>query len=84
MSNLYAYYNEAKAALLEGDTLRDAVRLAAETLRLSMLRYRSGEALELEVLDAQSALTGTRKALDEARVRYRIALATLQTLTGDF
>lgn len=84
LSNLYAYYNEAKVARLETETLREADNLAAETLRLATLRYRGGEALVLEVVDAQSALVNAQKALGDGQVRYRVALATLQTLTGDF
>ncbi len=84
LSNLYAYYNEAKVAQSEVGTLREAAGLASETLRLATLRYKAGEAIELEVLDAQNALTAARYALDSGQARYRVALATLQTLTGEF
>jgi len=84
LSNLYAYYNEAKVAQSEIETLREDVGLASETLRLATLRYRSGVAIQLEVQDAQNALTAARYALDSGQARYRLALATLQTLTGEF
>lgn len=84
LGNLYAYYNESKVARSELEALREAAGLAAETLRLSTLRYRSGEALVLEVSDAQTALFNAQKSLNDGQVRYRIALATLQTLTGNF
>jgi hypothetical protein len=36
------------------------------------------------VKDAQTTLTEARNALDDGLVRYRLALANLQTLTGAF
>lgn len=84
LSNLYAYYNEAKVAESEVGTLRSDVGIASETLRLATLRYKAGVAIQLEVLDAQNALNASRYALASGEARYRIALATLQTLTGDF
>ncbi len=36
----------------------------------------------LEVVDAQSTLIQARNAYDDGLVRYRVALAALQTLTG--
>jgi outer membrane protein TolC len=77
LSNLYQYYNEI-------ETLREAAGLASEGLRLATLRYQAGEAIALEVVDAQNALSTARNALDSGNARYRVALATLQTLTGDF
>jgi len=65
-------------------TLREDVGIASETLRLATLRYKAGVAIQLEVLDAQNALNAARYALAGGEARYRIALATLQTLTGEF
>jgi outer membrane protein TolC len=84
MSNLYEYYNEAMVARAGAETLRDAARLAAESLRLTGLRYQAGEATMLEVVDAQNTLAQARNASDDGQVRYRVALANLQTLTGEF
>jgi outer membrane protein TolC len=58
------------------------MELSTESLRLTTLRYRAGEATALEVVDAQSTLVQAREAYDSGMVRYRIALANLQTLTG--
>jgi outer membrane protein TolC len=58
--------------------------LAAESLRLYSLRYEAGEATVLEVVDAQTTLTQARNSYDDSLVRYRVALANLQTLTGTF
>jgi outer membrane protein TolC len=46
------------------------------------LRYQGGESTVLEVVDAQNTLTQARNAYSDGVVRYRAALAGLQTLTG--
>jgi outer membrane protein TolC len=58
--------------------------LAAESLRLINLRYQAGESTSLEVVDALNTQVTARNANDDAGLRYRVALATLQTLTGTF
>lgn len=84
LGNLYSFYNEATTVRSEVTTLREAADLATESLRLTTLRYRAGEATALEVLDAQNALAASRNAFSDGLGRYRVALATLQTLTGPF
>ena len=84
VSNLYLYYNEALTARAAVDGLRRAADLAAESLRLINLRYQAGESTALEVVDAQNTLVQARNAYDDAQTRYRVALATLQTVTGSF
>ena len=66
------------------DSSRQTADLAAESLRLTTLRFQAGESTALEVVDAQNTLISTRNAYDEAQLRYRVAIATLQTLTGNF
>src|SRR5262249_36007125 len=66
----------------ELDLLRNSADLAAESLRLTNLRYQGGEATVLEVVDAQNTLTQARNAFNDGEVRARTALANLQTLTG--
>jgi outer membrane protein TolC len=84
VTNLYLYYNEALAARASVDGLRRAADLAAESLRLINLRYQAGESNALEVVDAQNTLIQARNAYDDAEMRYRVALSTLQTVTGPF
>lgn len=84
VSNLYAFYNEALVARAAVDSLRRAADLATESLRLINLRYQAGESTALEVVDAQNTLVQARNAYDDAQARYRVARATLQTVTGDF
>lgn len=80
--NLAAAYSEAQAAMAQIDSLRSSVDLAAESLRLTLLRYQAGEANALEVVDAQTTATQARNSYDDGLVRYRVARAILQTLTG--
>ena len=77
-------YNEALVARDQVDKLRQTADLAAESLRLVTLRYQAGESPALELVDAQTTLIAARNAYDDAEVRYRTALATLQTFTGSF
>ncbi len=82
MANLFSMYNESQAAKTAVDELQHVADLAAESLRLTTLRYEAGESTALEVVDAQNTLVQARNAMDDAQVRYRLALAELQTLTG--
>ena len=84
LANLDAFYLEAQAASAQLDSLRHSADLAAESLRLTLLRYQAGEVTVLEVVDAQSTLAQARNAYDDGLVRYRVGLAALQTLTGAF
>lgn len=82
--NLNAFYLEAQTAREQVESVRRSTDLAAESVRLYGLRYAAGEATVLEVVDAQTTLTQARNAYDDALVRYRVALANLQTVTGSF
>ena len=82
LANVSAFYAEAQIAQVQVDSLRSSLDLAAESLRLTLLRYRAGEVTVLEVVDAQTTLIQARNAYDDGLVRYRVALAALQTLTG--
>lgn len=84
LASLYGKYNEAQVARTAVDTSQAVAELAAESLRLTNLRYGAGESTALEVVDAQNTLVQARNAADDARARYRVALADLQTLTGSF
>ncbi|MGA2183589.1 MAG: TolC family protein [Bryobacteraceae bacterium] len=73
---------EADTARAQADSLRRSVELSRESLRLTLLRYQAGEATALEVVDAQSTLVQARNAWDDGLVRYRVALAGVQTMAG--
>ncbi len=84
MSELNQFYAEAQVASSQVASLRHTMELAAESLRLTFLRYQAGEVTVLELVDAQNTLAQARNAYDDGLVRYRVALANLQTLTGVF
>jgi len=84
LADLQQFYNEAQTAQAQLELLHQSSDLAAEGLRLTTLRYQSGEATALEVVDAQNALVLARNNQDDGSVRYRVALANLQTLTWTF
>jgi outer membrane protein len=82
ISNLHSIYFEAQTALAQLDSLKHTEEDAAESLRLVNLRYEAGEIGVLEVVDAQTTLVEARNAHDSGLARYRLALASIQTLTG--
>jgi outer membrane protein TolC len=81
-ANVATFHREAAVAGDQVTSLREALDLATEALRLTLLRYQAGEVSILEVVDAQTTLIQARNAYDDGLVRYRVALAALQTLTG--
>jgi outer membrane protein TolC len=82
LANVSTFYGEAQVARDQVATLRSSLDLSTESLRLTLLRYQAGEVSVLEVVDAQTTLIQARNAYDDGLVRYRVALAALQTLTG--
>lgn len=82
VSALKSLYAEAQTAANELSSLQRSAALSAESLRLINLRYRNGESSVLEVVDAQNTATSADAAFQDGAVRYRVALANLQTLTG--
>jgi len=81
-SNISTFHREAEVARAQVASLSESLDLATESLRLTLLRYQAGEVGVLEVVDAQTTLIQARNAYDDGLVRYRVALAALQTLTG--
>ena len=84
LSNLNQFYREAEVASAQRESLRQSMEWSQDGLRLTLLRYQAGESTILEVADAQITLVQARNAYDDGLVRYRMALAYLQTLTGVF
>jgi len=84
VADLKSFYAEAQSARTELDSLRQSSDLAAESLRLTTLRYQAGEATALEVVDAQNTLTTAQNVFADGQLRFRVAVANLQTLTGQF
>jgi outer membrane protein TolC len=84
LNNLYSSYNEASVARATVGGSRTTADLAAESLRLITLRYQAGAASALDVVTAENTATTARNAYADAEIRYRVAIATLQTVTGSF
>jgi outer membrane protein TolC len=84
VADLKTFYAEAQTARTQLDSLRQSADLAAESLRLTTLRYQAGEATALEVVDAQNTLTLAQNAFGDGQLRYRVGIVNLQTLTGQF
>ncbi len=82
LAEIKSLYAEADTALNELSGLSRSAELSAESLRLTTLRYKGGEATVLEVVDAQTTFAQANTAYQDGAVRYRVALANLQTLTG--
>ncbi|MGC0771662.1 MAG: TolC family protein [Candidatus Acidiferrum sp.] len=82
LAEIQSLYAEADTAMNELAGLSRSAELAGESLRLTTLRYKSGEATVLEVVDAQTTAAQASGAYQDGAVRYRVALANLQTLTG--
>lgn len=84
IAQLQEYYNEARVAYAQVASLKTSVETAEESLRLTKLRYQAGEATALEVVDAENSLALVQGQQADGVLRYRVALANLQTLTGVF
>ena len=82
LAEIRLLYAEAETALNEQEGLSRSAQLAEESLKLVTLRYRNGESTVLEVVDAQNTFALASGAYQDGAVRYRVALANLQTLTG--
>jgi len=82
IAEIRSLYAEAETSLNELAGLARSAELAAESRRLTTLRYKDGEATVLEVVDAQTAFVSASNNYHDGAVRYRVALANLQTLTG--
>jgi outer membrane protein TolC len=83
IASLDELYREASVSQAQMTLLNQSVQTATESLRLSNLRYAAGECTVLEVVDAQTSLVSAESSRADGAVRYYIALANLQTLTGN-
>jgi outer membrane protein TolC len=82
VAEIQSLYAEASTALSELQGLRRSGELAEESLGLTTLRYKNGEATVLEVVDSQTTFATANSAYQDGALRYRVALASLQILTG--
>ena len=82
LAEMQSLYAEAETARNELSDLGRSAELSAESLKLTTLRYKGGEATVLEVVDAQNSFALANSGYQDGALRYRVALANLQTLTG--
>jgi outer membrane protein TolC len=82
LADLKEFYHEADIARQQLASLEESATDAREALRLTNLRYVNGEGTVLDVVDAQNTLQTSENARADGLVRYHLALAQLQTLTG--
>jgi outer membrane protein TolC len=82
VAQLDEFYAEAGTSRDQLQSLEQSVSTAAESLRLTRLRYTAGESTVLEVVDAQNSLTTSEIAREDGTIRYQMALTNLQLLTG--
>lgn len=82
VAQLEEFYGEASLAHDQLTSLELSVQTARESLRLTRMRYSAGEATVLEVVDAQNSFTSAELAYQDGTIRYQLALANLQLLTG--
>ena len=84
IADLQSFYSEAQLSYEHLQVLKQSTELAEQSLHLTNLRYEAGEASALEVVDAQNTLTTAGNNYHDGEVRYHLAIANLQTLTGAF
>ena len=82
IATLEESYAEAAAAREQLTLLDESIDTARESLRLTKLRYSSGESTALEVVDAQNSYMAAETSKTDGLVRFESALAALQVLTG--
>ena len=82
VADLDQSYGELQTASAALTSLQASVGQSQESLHLTTLRYQSGEATALEVVDAQNTFLATELAAADGAVRYHLARANLERLTG--
>jgi outer membrane protein TolC len=83
LASLDELYQEASVSQTQMALLDQSVQTARESLNLTNLRYSAGEGSVLEVVDSQNSLVSAEVSRADGAVRYYVALANLQTLTGN-
>ena len=80
---------QVKSARLNLQTARKRIEFAekgilraGESLRLTRKRFKEGLALSAQLIDGESALTGSRVRLAKAEAEEQLALASLRTALG--
>jgi outer membrane protein TolC len=80
--NVTRYFMNLKEAESRIETGLTALDKARETYRLALVRYREGVGTNIDVLDAQSALSETDSGYTQALCDYNIAFAQVENAMG--
>lgn len=75
----YSAFEQAQEIL---NSSKQVVQQARESLRMAKARYGAGSSTQLDVLQAQAALSQARLTLLQARYDYVVAIARLEKATG--
>ena len=75
-------YEAYETARVTADYSGQGLVIARETYRVQQARYRAGATTILDLLDAQTGLTGAQAELVQARYAVRLALAGLEAILG--
>ncbi|PWT87244.1 MAG: hypothetical protein C5B55_15110 [Blastocatellia bacterium] len=78
----YSARAQALTAISRIRLARAGVQQAEDNLRVSIARYRAGEAQIIEVTDAETTLVSERQALYQALFDYQVSLARLRQAAG--
>ena len=77
-----SYSQDLKSVMETIGSAKKAEELAEENYKVSSLRYRSGVGTNLEVIDAQVALTQARINYSQAQFDLEIAKAKINKVVG--
>lgn len=82
IAQLDARYGELKTAAANLTSLQKSAQQSSESLRLTILQYQAGQAIVLQVVNAENTDVATQSAAADAALRYHVARANLERLTG--
>jgi Outer membrane protein len=77
-------FNDYRSAVQSLEALRDEVQSSQETYRLTERRFREGQALQIELIDARSQLTNAQLKYSLAQLAVLTRTAELERVTASF
>jgi outer membrane protein len=82
IAQLNSSFSELRTAAVNLASLQRSAQDSRESLRLTMLQYQAGQAIVLEVVAAENAVVAAETAAADGALRYHVARANLERLTG--
>lgn len=83
IAQLNTAYGELKTAASDLVSLQKSVRDARESLNLTILQYQAGQAIVLQVANAQNTVVAAESSAADGALRYHMARANLERFTGN-